>query len=116
MYNSKKQDHEKRKNQEGSYSVYNYMYHYLLDNFEPSQLEASIACESAERKLVDIGKEYCIKGGNKINEQELVQHARQAITNFCNNDGQHGDTGDNLGKRYDNSFNTIKQSLSDLRW
>lgn len=117
-YATKEQDHEKRKNQEGSYSTYNYMYRYLMDNFYPAQLNdmASIQLESIERKLTDIGKEYMIKGGNKYNDQQLVSEARQAIDNFIDNNGSHGDTAQNLGNRQDNSLNTIKQSLADLRW
>ena len=118
MYKNKEQDHEKRKNQEGSYSVYNYIYRYLMDNYEPKQLDSkpSIVLESLENELVNIGKEYIIKGGNKINETELKQYARNAITNFINNNGKHGDTANNLGKQQDNSFNTIKKSLMDLKW
>ena len=118
MYATKQQDHEKRKNQEGSYSVYNYMYRYLMDNYEPEQLDSkpSIALESLEHKLVNIGKEYLVKGGNKINDKELANYASGAITNFINNKGEHGDTANNLGKRQENSFNTVKESLADLRW
>lgn len=118
MYATKQEDHEKRKNQEGSYSVYNYMYRYLMDNYEPEQLSSkpSIALESLERKLVNIGKEYSVKGGNKINDKELANHASTAITNFVNNNGEHGDTANNLGKMQKNSFNTVKESLADLRW
>ena len=118
MYATKEQDHEKRKNQEGSYSVYNYMYRYLMNNYEPKQLDSksSIALESLENKLVKIGKEYLIKGGNKIDESELKHYASGAITNFIDNDDKHGDTANNLGKQQDNSFNTIKKSLMDLKW
>lgn len=118
MYATREQDHEKRKNQEGSYSVYNYMYHFLMDNYEPAQVDnmPSIQLESLERKLVNLGKEYCLKGGNKTDDQELAGHARQAITNFIDNNGEHGDTANNLGKRQDNSFATIRDSISDLKW
>ena len=108
-YPTREQELEKRNNQEGSYSTYNYMYQYLLANFEPENLEASIACESAERKLVELGKKYELKGGNKIDEQQLVQDARKAITNFCNNDGQRGDTAHNLGKKYNKSFAIVNE-------
>lgn len=118
MYANKEIDHEKRKNQEGSYSTYNYMYRYLMDNYEPKQVDnlPSIALESLEHKLVKLGKEYCVKGGNKFNESELTGNARTAISNFINNNGSHGDTGNNLGKTYDNSFENIKRSIQDLRW
>ena len=115
-YLNKEIDHQKRKNQEGSYSVYNYMYRYLMDNYEPAQLDASIAAESAERKLIDIGKQYCIKGGQKINEDLLAEDAKHAVASFLNNDGTHGDTAHNLGKRQANSLNNIKRTLSDLSW
>ncbi len=98
------------------YNTYNYMYRYLMDNFEPQQLEASIACEAAEKQLVKEGKKFCVNRGEKYNEDQLVSDAREAITNFVNNKGEHGDTGNNLGKGYNNSFNTIKESISDLRW
>lgn len=118
MYATHEQDHEKRKNQEGSYSVYNYMYHYLMDNYEPVQVDnmPSMQLESLEHKLVNLGKEYCLKGGNKADDQELAHSARSAMTNFVANDGQHGDTANNLGKRQDNSFATIRDSISDLKW
>ncbi len=118
MYKNKEQDHEKRKNQEGSYSVYNYMYRYLMNNHEPKQLgsKPSLALESLENTLVKVGKEYLIKGGNKINDAELKQYARGAITNFINNNGEHGDTANNLGKVQENSLDTIKSTLKDLRW
>lgn len=116
MYKTKEIDHEKRKNQEGSYSLYNHLYHFLLDNFEPQNLDASIAAEAAEKELIKEGKAYCIKGGNAINETELKGAARQAICNFCNNDGSHGDTANNLGKMQSNSFENIKNTISDLRW
>lgn len=118
MYATKQQDHEKRTNQEGSYSVYNYMYHFLMDNYEPQQVDnlPSMALESLENKLLKLGKEYEVKGGNKYNEQSLVQDARTAINNFCNNNGKHGDTGNNLGKAQQNTFDNIKRNISDLRW
>lgn len=116
MYATKEQDYDKRKNREGSYSVYNFMYHYLLNNFEPENLEASIACESAEFQLINEGKKYLLKAGIKFNEEELKHTARQAIVNFCRNDGKHGDTADNFGRQQKNQFDTIKNTLSDLRW
>lgn len=118
MYATREQDHEKRKNGEGSYSPYNYMYRYLMDNYEPEQLnnKPSMALESLERKLVSIGKEYCVKTGIKTNDNELVQNASSAITNFIDNNGEHGDTAQNLGKAQNNSFNTIRDSIADLRW
>lgn len=117
-YATKEIDHEKRRNGEGSYSPYNYMYHYLMDNYEPEQLnnKPSMALESLERKLLAIGKEYCLKIGVKMDDKALASYASGAITNFINNDSEHGDTANNLGKRQENSFNTIKAAISDLRW
>ena len=117
-YANKIEDHQKRRDQEGSYSVYNYIYRYLMDNYEPSQLDSmpSMALESLERKLMDVGKEYQVKGKGKFDEDTLRQCASDAITNFINNNGEHGDTAHNLGKMQDNSFETVKQSISDLRW
>jgi len=57
-----------------------------------------------------------LKGGNKITKEELLQHARSAISNFINNKGEHGDTAQNLGKEHENSINNIARNLKDLRW
>lgn len=117
-YANKEQDHEKRKNQEGSYSVYNQMYRYLMANYEPAQLDSkpSAVLESVEKQLVMEGIDYNLKGGVKMGKDELRHLASSAITNFINNDGQRGDTADNLGKRQENSFKNIARSISDLRW
>ena len=118
MYKNKEQDHEKRKNQEGSYSVYNEMYRYLMKEYEPKQLDnmPSVALESLEKQLAVIGEEYSLKGGKKIDPKELRHFASGAITNFINNNGEHGDTADRFGKKQENSINTIAKSLCDLRW
>lgn len=116
MYQTKEQDHQKRAAQEGSYSLYNYLYHYLLDNYEPSQLESSYAAEATEHLLVKEGIAYARKANNNTDPQYVKQVARNAITNFCHNDGKRGDTADNMGKAQDSSFDTIKQSVQDLRW
>lgn len=116
MYANKQIDHEKRKNQEGSYSVYNYMYRYLMDNYEPKNLESSYACEAAENILIKEGKAYCIKGGNKISKEELKQHAMDAVSNFINNNKKHGDTANNLGKAQTETFENIKKSIQDLKY
>jgi hypothetical protein len=114
-YLTKEQDYDKRKNREGSYSVYNFMYHYLLSNYEPENLESSFACEAAEFQLVNEGKKYLLKAGIKFNENELKQTARTAITNFCDNDGKHGDSAGNFGHAQENQFKNIKKTISDLR-
>ena len=118
MYATKQQDHEKRKDQEGSYSVYNYMYRYLMDNYEPEQLDSkpSIALENLEKQLATEGLDYSLKGGNSITKEELLQYARSAISNFIDNKGEHGDTADNLGKSQENSINSIARNIKDLRW
>ena len=110
-YKNKQQDHEKRKNQEGSYSLYNYIYHYLMDNFEPGQVT-----EAAHQLLYREAKAYCLKGGKQASDEEIKADIKQAIDNFNSNNGEHGDTADNFGKAQDNSFDTVKRSLSDLRW
>lgn len=117
-YATKEQDHEKRKNQEGSYSVYNEMYRYLMKECDPKQLDnlPSSVLESLEKTLAVVGEEYALKGGNKIEPSVLRHIASGAITNFINNNGKHGDTGDNLGKEQHNSFKNVVRTISDLRW
>ena len=115
-YANKIEDHQKRRDQEGSYSLYNHLYNYLLNNYEPENLESSIACESAERDLISVGREYQLNGKGKYNDDEIKHNARQAISNFVNNDGEHGDTANNFGKEHENSFDTVKESLFDLKW
>ena len=117
-YANKQQDHEKRKNQEGSYSVYNDMYRFLMKNYDWRQLEnlSPAAIESLEKALAVEGEEYSLKGGNKTEPQELRKLAGDVITNFINNKGQHGDTGNNLGHKHDNSIRNIARTISDLRW
>lgn len=111
MYATKELDHEKRKNQEGSYSLYNYIYHYLLDNFEPGQVTSA-----AHPLLYREAKAYCIKGGKPVSDEEIRESIKQAIANFDANDGEHGDTAHNLGKAQDNQLESIKSALKDLRW
>lgn len=115
-YKNKEQDHEKRKNQEGSYSVYNYMYRYLMDNYEPEQLDElpSTALESLENRLIKVGEEYSLKGGNKVSPDNLRNDASNAIVNFINNKGKHGDTAKNLGRVQSSSFENIKRTIQDL--
>lgn len=117
-YATKEQDHEKRKNCEGSYSPENYMYRYLMDNYEPEQLndKPSAALEGLEKTLVNTAKEYLINAGLNYATGGLAPMARAVISRFINNAGSHGDTADNFGKAQSNSFDTIKQTISDLRW
>lgn len=116
MYNSKEQDHQKRRDQEGSYSLYNYLYQYLLSNYEPENLGSSYACEATENLLLKEGIAYNSKGGNQMSNEKVRQTARQAITNFCNNNGKHGNTSKQFGKGQSNSVKTIASALEDLRW
>lgn len=111
MYSTKEQDHEKRRDQEGSYSLYNFVYHYLLDNFEPT-----MDLGPAHELLFREAKAYCIKGGKQVNDDSIRATVKQAIQSFKTNNGKHGDTSHNLGKCQDNQFETIKQSIADLRW
>lgn len=111
MYGTKEQDHQKRRDQEGSYSLYNYLYHYLLDNFEPSSIP-----EGTEDLLVKEGIAYNRKGGKQMTDEEVRKDAKKAVTNFKVNDGKRGDTAHNFGKKQANSYETISSSLADLRW
>lgn len=119
-YATKEQDHAKRTAQEGMYSTYNHMYKYLCDNYEPAQLDnmPSMALESLERKLLNLGRQYSVKGNKKYNDQELVQDAKQAICNFIDNNKSHGDTAHNFGKGQQaaESFSTVRDAMQDLRW
>lgn len=117
-YATREIDHEKRKNGEGSYSPYNHIYRYLMDNYEPEQIKnmSSDQYISIEQKLIDTGKEYCLKCGQRPGTQSIIDSAKKALNNFVANNGEHGDTAQNLGKTQNNSFNTIRDSLADLRW
>lgn len=110
MYKTKEQDHEKRKNQEGSYSPYNHIYNYLLNNYEA---EHEFTATDKEVLLEEYIR-YCEKGGTDMSHAK--NDIANAIETFKQNNGQHGDTAHNLGKKQKSSFNTIKQSLVDLKW
>lgn len=112
MY-TKEQDHEKRKTGTGSYSPYNYIYHYLMDNFEPKQ-DLSGASELLQREY----KAYCMKCGIAYDQNTAINDIKNAINNFASNNGEHGDTANNLGKVHsaEGSFNNIKGTIADLRW
>ena len=120
-YVTKEQEQEQEqehKRQGGYYSVYNFMYKHLMDNYEPIQVKkmSDSALKSLERKLVYIGREYCIKGGDIIDNNGLANDAEKAVSNFIDNNGSHGDTSHAFGKTQSNSFDTIKSSIEDLRW
>ncbi|MBD5398458.1 hypothetical protein HDR60_03055 [bacterium] len=109
-YANKSIDHEKRKNQEGSYSPYNHIYSYLMTNYEPGHNFT----DADKRLMLEEYVTYCTNGGSDMS------HARddiiKAIDNFKNNNEQHGDTGRNFGKKHESSFDVIKKTMSDLRW
>lgn len=109
MYQTKEIDHEKRKTGKGSYSPYNWIYHFLLDNFEVND-------DIPEDILYKEYKAYCIKCNIKSSNEQAKYDIKKAIDNFRKNDGKHGDTAQNLGKAQDNSFETVKRSVMDLRW
>lgn len=103
-------------NQNGKYSVYNYLYHFLLDNYEPENLTDPTARQNAKGLLMKEGVAYARKGEGDNSYDTINQAAEEAINNFINNGGKHGDTADNLGKAQSNSFKTIKNTIQDLRW
>lgn len=113
---SKEQRYQDMKDHNGMYSLYNYMYHYLLDNFEPENLESSFACENAEHLLVKEGKGYNAAGNITMSDSDITQTARKAIRNFCTNNGEKGDPGNNMGKNHSSTFDNIKSALEDHRW
>lgn len=110
-YATREIDHEKRKNGEGSYSPYNWIYHYLMDNFEPGQVP-----DKADNLLFRECKAYCLKTGVKMDDTQIHDTVDRAKAAFDSNNGARGDVAHNLGKRQENSFDTIKATISDLRW
>lgn len=108
-YQNKEIDHQKRATGTGSYSPYNHIYNYLLNNFETTQ-------QIPEDILYQEYKAYCIRCGIKCTSGKAKEDIRNAITNFKANDGKHGDTANNFGKAQDNSLESIKSTISALRW
>jgi hypothetical protein len=109
-YANKEQDHEKRKNQEGTYSPYGHIYQYLLSNYEPGY-----AFTDADKSLMlDEYVRYCEQGGSDMTHAK--QDIKDAIANFTSNNREHGDTAQNLGNRHENSIKSIASTISDLRW
>ena len=97
-------------NTTGAYSSpYNWIYHYLLDNYETDQ-------QIPEDILYKEYKAYCYTRKIKSSDEQAKHDIEKAISNFRKNDGKHGDTAQNLGKRHESPLNTIKDSLKDLRW
>ena len=109
-------DRNDKINQNGKYSMYNYLYHFLLDNYEPDNLTDPTARQNAKGLLMKEGVAYARKGAGDNSYDTINQAAEDAINNFINNKGEHGGDGDNLGKTHENSFNTIKNTIQDLRW
>ena len=114
-YNTKEQDFQKRKSHEGSYSRYNKLYQYLMSNYEPAQLRDSAQLANAKDQLYQTGHDYDMQLG-KQDPDGLAKDIEQAIKNFVQNDGNHGDTSNRFGKGNDGHFDNIKRSLIDLRW
>ncbi len=115
MYNTKQQDFEKRQAQEGSYSLYNYLYHFLLDNYETENITEENK-QGVLNLLLKEGISYAIKGGKSTSEYEVYTNAKKALAAFCDNDGKHGDTAHNLGKVQHSSLPNIKRTIAGLRW
>lgn len=116
MYGSKAEERSKRKAQEGGYSLYNHLYHYLMDNFEPSNMGSSDLRDKAFKMLVVEGMNYSIKGGKQPSIDAIKYDARKAVEAFRANDDKEGTTSDHLGNRQDDTLTTIKDSISDLRY
>lgn len=115
MYSTKRQDIEKRQAQEGSYSLYNHLYHFLLDNYEVENVTEE-SKQGILNLLLKEGISYAIKGGKSTSENEIYTNAKKALDSFCKNDGEHGDTAHNLGKVQHNSLPNIKRTISGLKW
>lgn len=109
-YANKEIDHDKRKNQEGSYSPYNHIYSYLMSNYEPGYRFT----DADKRLMLEEYVRYCMDGGSDMShaKDDIVK----AISNFKNNNEQHGDTAHNFGKSGGSSFDAIKKTVADLRW
>lgn len=108
-YENKEIDHEKRKTGTGSYSPYNWIYHYLLDNFEPKQHMPLNVLKKEYRA-------YCLKCGIPVDNKQMSGDIQKAIYNFNSNNGSHGDTAHNLGNMQSNSADNIRMAIQDLKW
>lgn len=109
-YVNKQQDHEKRRDQEGSYSPYNHIYNYMLNNYEPGYSFK----DADKRLLLHEYTDYCLKGGSDVSQAK--DDIKKAIENFKINNGEKGDTAKNLGNRQQNSVKSVIRSLADLKW
>lgn len=105
-------------NQDNTKDLYDHLYKYLLDNYEPANLTTESAYRNTEGLLMKEGITYSRKKGIGNNTYDTISSAvKKAMDHFINNNGAKSNNPDRLGKAQDGgSFNTIKQSLQDLYW
>lgn len=113
----KQVDFQTRQNHTGSYSTYNYLYHYLLDNYEPDNLTDPALEKQVHDNLMKLGKGYAAKVGEVPDDKTLCDTACNAIANFKNNDKAKADTGHELGEPNSNSdsFKNIVKTIKSFR-
>ena len=116
MYKDKATDHEKRKNEEGSYSLYNHLYNKLLRDYEPSNLMNEQIRRTAEASLIGEGKEYAIKGGKDSSDKTVTEAARKAMAKFIENNKKKSGDAEHIGRGQKETFENIKRTISDLRF
>jgi hypothetical protein len=114
---NKANDFATRQNHTGSYSTYNYLYHYLLDNYEPENLTDPALEKSVHDNLMKLGKGYAAKVGDMPSDQDLCDTACNAIENFKSNNKAKADTGHDLGEPNSNadSFKNIVNTIKSFR-
>ena len=86
-----------------------------MSEYEPAQLRDPAECPQIEDQLYRIGHEYDMQLG-KQDPEGLAADIKKVMAAFVQNNGSHGDTGDNLGKKHTGQFDNIKRSLEDLKW
>lgn len=113
----KQVDFQTRQNHTGSYSTYNYLYHYLLDNYEPDNLTDPALEKQVHDNLMKLGKGYAAKAGSTPSDQELCDTACNALENFKHNKRANADTGHPLGETNSNndSFKNIVNTIKSFR-
>jgi len=116
MYKDKATDHEKRKNEEGSYSLYNHLYNKLLRDYEPANLMNPEFCRTIEAALIGEGKEYAIKGGKDSSDKTVTEAARQAMKNFIANGKKKSGDAEHIGRSQKDTFENIKRTITDLKY
>lgn len=116
MYKDKATDHEKRKNEEGSYSLYNHLYNKLLRDYEPANLMNEESCRTVEAALIGEGKEYAIKGGKDSSDKTVTEAARKAMENFIKNKKSKSGDAEHLGRSQKDTFENIKRTIADLKY